>query len=54
VALRVLLAPEVLLFRACGGGGAATSGGACDARRSLTLEKLSRLEIKIIECLWGC
>jgi hypothetical protein len=35
------------------GGGAATSGGTCDARRSLTLGRLSRLEIEIIECLRG-
>jgi hypothetical protein len=33
------------------GGGPATSGGAYGARRSLTLGKLSRLEIGTMECL---
>ena len=33
------------------GGGPATSGGARGARRSLTLGKLSRLEIETMECL---
>jgi hypothetical protein len=36
------------------GGGPATSGGARGARTSLTLGKLSRLEIEIIECLRDC
>jgi hypothetical protein len=33
------------------GGGPATSGGARRVRRSLTLGRLSRLKIEIIECL---
>jgi hypothetical protein len=33
------------------GGGVTTSGGTYDVRRSLTLGKLSKLKIKIIECL---
>jgi hypothetical protein len=33
------------------GGGPATSGGARGARRSLTLGRLSRLEIETMECL---
>jgi hypothetical protein len=36
------------------GGGPTPSGGARGARRSLTLERLSRLKIKIIECLRDC
>ena len=36
------------------GGGPATSGGARGARRSLTLGRLSRLEIETMECLRGC
>jgi hypothetical protein len=33
------------------GGGPTTSRGACGVRRSLTLGRLSKLKIKIIECL---
>jgi hypothetical protein len=36
------------------GGGPATSGGARGARRPLTLGKLSKLEIEVIECLRDC
>jgi hypothetical protein len=35
------------------GGGPANFGGACGVRRPLTLGRLSRLEIEIIECLRG-
>jgi hypothetical protein len=37
-----------------GGGGSATSGGVRGARRSLTLGRLSRLEIETLECLRDC
>jgi hypothetical protein len=36
------------------GGGLTTSGGARGARRPLTLGKLSKLKIEIIECLRDC
>ena len=36
------------------GGGPVISGGARGVRRSLTIGKLSRLEIETIECLRDC
>jgi hypothetical protein len=36
------------------GGGPATSGGARGVKRSLTLGRLSRLEIETMECLQDC
>jgi hypothetical protein len=36
------------------GGGPATSGDARGARRSLTLGRLSKLEIEIMKCLRDC
>ena len=36
------------------GGGPATCGGAHGARRSLTLGRLSRLELETMECLRDC
>jgi hypothetical protein len=36
------------------GGGPATSGGTCGVRRSLTLGRLFRLEIEIMESLRDC
>ena len=46
-----MLPPEVPLFRAWLGAVLPTSGGARGARRSLTLGRLSRLEIETMDCL---
>jgi hypothetical protein len=48
-----MLPPEGATVSGMAGGGPANFGGARGVRRPLTLGRLSRLEIEIIECLRG-
>jgi hypothetical protein len=50
----VIAAAEGATVSGMAGGRPAASGGARGARRSLTLGRLSRLEIETMECLRDC